>query len=89
MKLLDVNAKGTMLCVRAASQAMSKQEPLKIEGRYGSRDIGRGSIVNVGSALSYVAVPGALTYTASKHAVLGITKTAGKPPQLNPPICAI
>lgn len=78
MKILDINAKGTMLCVRAASQAMSNQEPLTIEGRYGSRSIGRGSIVNLGSALSYMAVPGALAYTASKHAVLGITKTAGK-----------
>ena len=62
MKVLDTNAKGTMLCVRAASQAMLKQEPLTIDGRYGSRNIGRGSIVNLGSALSYVAVPGSLTY---------------------------
>ena len=79
LKLSNVNAIGTMLCVQAVSKAMSIQEPLTVEGRNGTRNLGRGSIVNLGSALSYIAVPGSVAYTSSKHAVLAITKTAGKP----------
>ena len=57
---------------------MKKQESRIVKGRNGERDVGRGSIVNVNSALSYVAVPGKIGYIASKHAALGITKSAGK-----------
>lgn len=78
-KINDINAKGTMLCVRAVSKAMSAQEPLSYEGRHGSRSLGRGSIINLGSSASYMASEGMLSYTASKHAVIGITKSAGKP----------
>lgn len=67
-----------MLCVRAVSRVMAMQDPITVNGRNGPRNIGRGSIINLASALSYLAVPGALTYCASKHAVLGITKSAGK-----------
>ena len=67
-----------MLCVRAVSKAMSTQEPLTYEGRRGSRSLGRGSIVNMGSASSYVGAPGTMSYTTSKHAIIGLTKTAGK-----------
>ena len=44
-KTFETNVKGTMLCVRAVSKAMESQEPLKYEGRHGTRDLGRGSIV--------------------------------------------
>jgi NAD(P)-dependent dehydrogenase (short-subunit alcohol dehydrogenase family) len=74
----NINAKGTMHCVRAVSKAMSAQEPLSYEGRHGSRSLGRGSIINLGSAASYMASEGMLSYTTSKHAVIGITKSAGK-----------
>lgn len=67
-----------MLCVRAVSKAMSVQEPLTHEGRNGPRSLGRGSIINLGSAYSYAASPGMLPYTVSKHAVIGITKAAGE-----------
>lgn len=77
-RLMAINVKGTLLCVRAISRAMIKQEPLNIEGRNGSRSGGRGSIVNLGSGNSYVALAGKLSYTTSKHAVMGITKTAGR-----------
>lgn len=40
------------------------------------RPLGRGAIVNLGSANSIVAVPGQTPYTVAKHAVIGITKTA-------------
>ena len=77
-KLANINMKGTMLCVRAVSKAMSQQEAREVKGRYGPRNIGRGSIVNLGSGNSYVAVPGHMPYTSSKHAVIGITKSAGR-----------
>ncbi|KAL8958782.1 MAG: hypothetical protein Q9193_004227, partial [Seirophora villosa] len=75
-KTIETNVLGTMLCVRAVSKAMAGQEPLTHQGRRGSRNLGRGSIVNLGSVNSYCAAPGMMPYTASKHAVVGITKTA-------------
>ena len=56
---------------------MKDQEPLIHNGRYGPRSLGRGSIVNLGSANSLIGVPGKLPHTASKHTVIAITKTAG------------
>ena len=67
-----------MLCIRAVSKAMSRQDPLTYESRSGIRSLGRGSIVNLGSANSYIGVPGKLPYTAAKHAIIGITKSAGE-----------
>lgn len=75
---MDVNTKGLMLCVRAETAAMRKQEPRTIRGRTGERDIGRGAIVNVASAHSFVGLPGKMSYTVSKHAALAVTKMAGK-----------
>jgi len=74
--LLNINMRGTMLCTRAVSKAMLAQEPREFQGRYGSRSIGRGCIVNLGSGNSYVVIPGKTSYTTAKHAVIGITKTA-------------
>ncbi|KAF4429615.1 D-arabinitol 2-dehydrogenase [Fusarium acutatum] len=37
-----------------------------------------GSIVNVASLAGLIAVPGAAEYSASKHAVFGLTKTGGR-----------
>lgn len=74
-----MNAKGTMLCVRAVTKAMISQEPKVYKGRNGKeRSLGRGCIVNIGSALSYAAGPGMMAYVSSKHALLGITKVAGQ-----------
>lgn len=79
-KIMSINARGTLLCVRAVSAAMAKQELLpSVTGRHGTRSVGRGSIVNLGSASSYVASPGTNPYTMSKHAIIGLTKAAGKP----------
>lgn len=41
------------------------------------RDIGRGAIVNIASANSFAGLPGKMSYTVSKHAVMGLTKMAG------------
>ncbi|KAI9665040.1 MAG: hypothetical protein M1821_006488 [Bathelium mastoideum] len=75
-KIANVNTKGTMLCVRAVSKAMSNQQPVIYPGRYEQRDLGRGSIINLGSVMSYIGGPGKLPYCISKHAVIGITTTA-------------
>ena len=76
--VLVINAKGVMTCTRAVTKFMLDQESRSITTRNGTRDIGRGSIVNLGSANSYAALPGKVAYVASKHAMMGITKTAGK-----------
>ena len=77
-RTLEINVRGIVLCVRAVSKAMVAQEPLSYESRRsGTRNLGRGSIVNVGSITSYVAAPGMMPYTVSKHAIMGITKRAG------------
>lgn len=76
--VMNVNAKGLMLCVRAQIKAMQAQEPRSYTSRSGTRDIGRGVIINVASANAYAGLPGKMAYTVSKHAVLGITKMAGK-----------
>lgn len=59
---------------------MKTQEPVRIPGRgpQGERDIGRGVIINLGSCNSYMATPKIVQYTSSKHAVLGMTRNAGK-----------
>lgn len=73
-----------MLCVRAVSKVMSSQETRTHKGRHGEeRSLGRGCIVNLGSAMSYVAGPGMMAYAASKHALMGITKVAGAWPILS------
>ncbi|KAH8685444.1 hypothetical protein BGZ60DRAFT_395197 [Tricladium varicosporioides] len=74
---LSVNARGTMLCVRAVSKAMAAQKPRSYKGRHGQeRTLGRGCIINIGSVMSHIAGPGMMAYAASKHALLGITKVA-------------
>ena len=77
-KVMSVNAKGVFLCTRAVSKAMLSQSSRSVTTRHGTRDIGKGSIVNLGSANSYAALPGKVAYVTSKHAMMGITKTAGK-----------
>lgn len=76
---MDVNVKGTLLCVRAVSAQMKQQEARHFSLRKSTpaRSCGRGVIINLGSSNSYVATPNIVQYTASKHAVMGITRNAG------------
>lgn len=62
-KVLAVNVQGTFLVQRAALAAM-----------YASGQ--GGAIVNLASAWANVTSAGSIHYTASKHAVVGLTKTA-------------
>ncbi|KAI1394461.1 oxidoreductase [Hypoxylon trugodes] len=76
-RIMNINARGNLLCVRAQVAAMRKQDPKTWKSRNGTRDIGRGAIVNLASANSFAGLPGKGSYTISKHAFMGITKMAG------------
>ncbi len=60
--IFDVNVKGLWLCMKHQLRHMQKN--------------GAGAIVNNASVAGLVGFPGLGLYTASKHAVLGLTKSA-------------
>ncbi|KAL4952842.1 hypothetical protein BDW69DRAFT_195303 [Aspergillus filifer] len=70
--IMRINTRGMLLCCRAQTAAMRKQEPQTFTSRNGSRGIGRGAIVNVASANSFAGLPGKGSYTSSKHACMGL-----------------
>ena len=61
--LIDVNLTGSFICARAAFRQMRKQLP---QG---------GRIINNGSISAHAPRWGSVAYTASKHAITGLTKT--------------
>jgi NAD(P)-dependent dehydrogenase (short-subunit alcohol dehydrogenase family) len=61
-KMIDVNLNGAFYVAREAFRAMRAQSP---QG---------GRIINNGSISAYAPRPGAASYTASKHAITGLTK---------------
>ncbi|KEY69115.1 hypothetical protein S7711_09651 [Stachybotrys chartarum IBT 7711] len=74
-RFMRVNVTGTFNVTRAVSALMKLQDPQPVS-KHLDRGITRGTIVNMGSAASYVATPGVTPYTTAKHAVLGLTKNA-------------
>jgi len=62
-EVVGVNLTGSFLCARAAFGAMRRQNP---QG---------GRIINNGSVSAYAPRPGSVPYTATKHAITGLTKT--------------
>lgn len=62
-RTIDINLKGTWLCLKYEIQQMLKQG-------------GGGAIVNMASVAGLIGSPGAATYCASKHGVMGLTKSA-------------
>jgi NAD(P)-dependent dehydrogenase (short-subunit alcohol dehydrogenase family) len=60
--MVDVNLNGAFYVAREAFRVMRSQAP---QG---------GRIINNGSISAYVPRPGAATYTATKHAITGLTK---------------
>ena len=62
-RLFATNVRGTWLCMRHELGIMRKQE--------------HGAIVNTSSIAGVIGFPQASAYTASKHAVVGMTKSAG------------
>lgn len=61
-RVLDVNVMGVLHCMQAQLAVMKRQ--------------GRGAIVNIASAAAIIGWAGQSAYVASKHAVVGLTKTA-------------
>jgi NAD(P)-dependent dehydrogenase (short-subunit alcohol dehydrogenase family) len=61
--IVSVNLTGSFLCARAAFRVMRKQSP---QG---------GRIINNGSISAHAPRPGSVPYTATKHAITGLTKT--------------
>jgi meso-butanediol dehydrogenase/(S,S)-butanediol dehydrogenase/diacetyl reductase len=60
-RVMTVNVTGTFLCSQAFARAVIARS-------------GKGAIVNLASTLGVVAAPNRAAYTASKHAVVGLTK---------------
>ncbi|KAI1451686.1 NAD(P)-binding protein [Annulohypoxylon moriforme] len=75
-RVLGINTKSIFLVTRAVAKVMQAQEPAQVTlKRHGTRDLGRGSIVNVSSAMALVAVPHKVPYATSKHAITGLTRS--------------
>jgi NAD(P)-dependent dehydrogenase (short-subunit alcohol dehydrogenase family) len=62
-RVVDLNLTGMFLCARAAYRQMRTQEPRG------------GRIVNNGSISAHTPRPGSVAYTATKHAITGLTKS--------------
>lgn len=63
-RVVDTNLTGVFLCTRAAFRQMKAQKPRG------------GRIINNGSISAHTPRPNSMTYTATKHAVTGLTKSA-------------
>ena len=62
--VVDINLNGMFYCLQQAFAIMKKQQPMG------------GRIINNGSISAYAPRPNSIAYTATKHAVTGLTKTA-------------
>lgn len=63
-QVVDINLNGMFYCIQQAFKIMKTQDP---KG---------GRIINNGSISAYAPRPNSIAYTATKHAVTGLTKTA-------------
>jgi len=63
-EMVDTNLTGTFLCTREAFRLMKSQDPRG------------GRIINNGSVSAYAPRPNSAPYTATKHAITGLTKAA-------------
>jgi NAD(P)-dependent dehydrogenase (short-subunit alcohol dehydrogenase family) len=62
--VVDVNLTGTFLCIREAFRIMKSQNPRG------------GRIINNASVSAHVPRPNSIAYTATKHGITGLTKSA-------------
>jgi NAD(P)-dependent dehydrogenase (short-subunit alcohol dehydrogenase family) len=63
-RAVDVNLNGAFFCLSQAFKLMQNQQPMG------------GRIINNGSISAHAPRPGSIAYTATKHAITGLTKTA-------------
>jgi NAD(P)-dependent dehydrogenase (short-subunit alcohol dehydrogenase family) len=77
---IEVNVTGVWNMGTEAIRRMGTQESLEVPGIVpgSTRSVGQGSIVNIGSGASIRGLQGLAAYTASKHAVLGLTRSWAK-----------
>lgn len=62
--VVDINLTGMFLCIQQAFRVMKAQDPRG------------GRIINNGSISAHTPRPNSIAYTATKHGVMGLTKTA-------------
>ena len=62
--VVDINLNGMFYCIQSAFRVMKSQSPRG------------GRIINNGSISAHTPRPNSIAYTATKHAVMGLTKTA-------------
>ncbi len=62
--VVDINLSGVFLCIQESFRVMKAQTPMG------------GRIINNGSVSSYAPRPNSAPYTATKHGVLGLTRSA-------------
>jgi len=62
--VVDINLNGMFYCIQNAFRVMKAQDPRG------------GRIINNGSISAHTPRPNSIAYTATKHAVMGLTKTA-------------
>lgn len=62
--VVDINLNGMFYCIQHAFRVMKAQDPRG------------GRIINNGSISAHTPRPNSIAYTATKHAVMGLTKTA-------------
>ena len=62
MTVVNANLTGTFLCTQQAFHMMKSQDPMG------------GRVINNGSLSAYVPRPNSIPYTATKHAVTGVTR---------------
>ncbi|MEJ6650326.1 MAG: SDR family oxidoreductase [Burkholderiales bacterium] len=62
--IVNINFNGMFYCIREAFKVMKNQEPMG------------GRIINNGSISAHAPRPNSIPYTATKHAVTGLTKSA-------------
>ena len=62
-RVVDVNLTGAFLCTRQAFRLMKAQDPRG------------GRIINNGSISAHTPRPGSIAYTATKHAITGLTRS--------------
>lgn len=76
-RVMSINARSVALCTSAEARVMLKQER-RLTSTYwkDERRAQVGSIVNIASVCGFVSMPNVMPYVASKHAVLGMTRSA-------------
>ncbi|KAH8819263.1 hypothetical protein F5884DRAFT_743680 [Xylogone sp. PMI_703] len=75
-RVLNINTRAVLLCMQEEIKAMGRQEPKTTPGVQNQSRAQRGSIINISSTTGLAPVQNIMPYNVSKHAVIGMTKSA-------------